>query len=166
MPQRLAGLKPVVDRKARILILGSFPGAMSLKKRQYYANKQNHFWNIMSDLFCAEKRRLSYAEKIRLLKKNRIALWDVIKSCLREGSSDNKIKDMELNDIPGLLAKYPNIKTIFFNGCTCEKILAKDKTIRLKTVCLPSTSPAHTVSYKSKKKAWANITGEDRSLKD
>jgi hypoxanthine-DNA glycosylase len=157
MPLRDRCFPPIVDGKSKILILGSFPGKASLKKRQYYGHKQNRFWVILSELLKEDFESAGYLEKIRLLRKHRIALWDMIDSCRRRGSSDNNIKDMALNDIPGLLAEYPNIKSVFVNGHKAESVLLKDSDIHIGAKYLPSTSPAHTMPYVVKKRAWSAI---------
>ena len=46
---------------------------------------------------------------------NKIALWDVIKCCEIKGSSDNSIKNVNINDI-NYLIKKSNIKYIFVTG--------------------------------------------------
>jgi hypothetical protein len=47
---RLYGLKPLVDSRTRVLVLGSFPGAASLAAQPYYAHPRNQFspivWSI------------------------------------------------------------------------------------------------------------------------
>ncbi|WP_338067626.1 uracil-DNA glycosylase family protein [Algoriella xinjiangensis] len=38
---------PILSNEPRILILGSLPGDLSIKKNQYYAHPQNRFWKIL-----------------------------------------------------------------------------------------------------------------------
>jgi hypothetical protein len=48
---RLQGLAPVVGPGAKLLVLGSFPGVVSLTAQQYYAHPRNQFWPILSALW-------------------------------------------------------------------------------------------------------------------
>jgi len=43
----MEGMPPIGSTQSRVLILGSFPSAISLEKGQYYGNGKNHFWDIM-----------------------------------------------------------------------------------------------------------------------
>jgi hypoxanthine-DNA glycosylase len=69
------GFPPIANERAKVLILGSMPGEESLRKNEYYANPKNIFWKIMAGLF-KFGQDASYEERKRILKKNRIALWD------------------------------------------------------------------------------------------
>ena len=51
---RVRSFPPIVDAKARILILGSMPGKASLAAGQYYAHAQNLFWRILGDVTGAD----------------------------------------------------------------------------------------------------------------
>lgn len=156
--ERIQSFPPIVDYQSRILILGSIPGVKSLEMQQYYAHPQNNFWRIIFNIL-DETYLLDYAERISFLKENRIALWDVIESCERKGSTDSTIKNEEENDIIGLLTNYPNIKAIFCNGQKSYKNLSKilkDK-INIPVFILPSTSPLHTISLEKKKEQWQKI---------
>ena len=107
--------QPIIDKRSKVLILGSLPGVRSLRENEYYANGQNSFWKIMFSVFVMPYSS-DYRTKIGLLAENRIALWDVIKSAERTGSSDSSIRTAIPNDVPGLLKGYPAISSIIFNG--------------------------------------------------
>lgn len=107
---------PLVNEDSRILILGSLPGAESLRAGQYYAYQYNHFWKIIFEILNDGWELTDYGEKCALLLRGGLALWDVAESAEREGSLDSRIKNLEPNDIPGLLKRYANIRFLIFNG--------------------------------------------------
>lgn len=155
---RISSFPPVISKDSNILILGSVPGIKSLEMQQYYAHPQNKFWRILFELF-NEDYTTDYAEKIDLLKKNKIAVWDVIDSCERKGSLDTKIKNENHHNILQLLDDFPLIKVIFCNGQksfkTLEKLLPDDS--KIPVFVLPSTSPAYTIPYQQKLKDWSAL---------
>lgn len=108
-------LPPVIDESTKVLILGSMPSQLSLQKQQYYGNPRNHFWPIIGKILNCEIPS-DYDERIKLLKKHHIGLWDTIQSCEREGSSDASIRNVIPNDFKNLLLTYSNIRIILFNG--------------------------------------------------
>ena len=109
------GLRPNIDKDCRALILGSMPGVKSLEAQQYYAHPQNRFWPMMAHLL-GEELPSAYEEKLAMLLRHHIALWDSIGSCEREGSLDSAIRDEQGNDFAALLQEYPGIRAIYFNG--------------------------------------------------
>ena len=111
----LTGLPPLADSGARVLLLGSMPGAVSLHQQQYYAHPRNLFWPIMANLagFNAD---LPYTEKTQALINSGAALWDVIGSCQRSGSLDSAIRDEQVNDFAGFFRCHPELAAIGFNG--------------------------------------------------
>lgn len=142
---RLTGLPPVVGESPKVLILGSFPSAISLEKKEYYANLRNRFWHLMEALLGIQAV-LPYHMRTVRLKERRIALWDVTKECEREGSDDAAIKNEVINDIPGFLRDRPTISVIILNGGGAARIFHRQFPEGLPGIMiftLPSTSPAN-----------------------
>jgi len=158
MSKRPVCFFPIVDKYSKILILGSFPGPLSLEKCEYYAYPRNQFWKMVFGLLGAEEPA-TYRGKVRALKAHRIALWDVIASCHRNNASDSNISKPVFNDIAGLLKRYPGIQAVFCNGTKSYSVYkSRHKAICLPVTYLPSTSPAHASStFERKKKAWSRI---------
>lgn len=139
-------IAPVYDRNSRILILGTMPSPKSREYGFYYSHPQNRFWRVVSDLY-GEPVSVTNEEKTAFLLRNRIALWDVLKSCRIEGADDSSIKDPVANDISGLLAQT-DIRAVFTTG---TKAAALYKRLCRETageaISLPSTSPANCRHY-------------------
>lgn len=161
---RLQGLPPLAARKARVLILGSMPGAASLQAQQYYAHPHNLFWPFMQELLGID-RTLPYARRTRLLTARGVAVWDVIASCERRGSLDADIRDETVNDFPAFLAAHPRLEAIFLNGRKAEATFRRhalpllgERLAGREPVALPSTSPANaSVDRHRKLAAWRRI---------
>lgn len=156
-------LKPIIAPDARLLILGSMPGDISLAENQYYANPRNHFWKIMFEIL-GQRESADYQTRIDLLLSHRIALWDILASCERQGSLDANIRNVALNDIAGLLAQHPGIETLVLNGGEADRRLNKKyrQTLspRLRFVRFPSTSPVpgrNVLSYEEKVQVWRGL---------
>lgn len=155
---------PVAATTARVLILGSMPGAESLRAGRYYAHPRNAFWRIMGDLVDAPPE-LPYAIRLRRLRQAGIALWDVLAACARVGSLDAAIDERSIiaNDLVSFLVRHPGITHVFFNGATAERCFRRHvqpalEADVLKLQRLPSTSPAHAaLAYAGKLQAWRVI---------
>lgn len=149
---------PFIDYETEILILGTMPGIASLEKQEYYAHPRNHFWKIIYTLFDQLPVSSIFEEKVQLLKKNKIGIWDVLENCERKGSLDIHIKNHRANDFQSLFKKYPKIKTIIFNGKESHKYFLKSfgqiKGITYRV--MPSTSPANTMSFENKLITWSS----------
>jgi double-stranded uracil-DNA glycosylase len=155
---------PIEGPGARILILGSMPGQMSLQRQQYYAHPQNAFWKIMGALlgFAPDA---DYGVRVVALQSHGVALWDALQSCDRPGSADAAIDPAtaQPNDIPALLLRQPGIGRIGFNGAAAEKFFRQwmgnalpESGVEL--VRLPSSSPAYAVmSLAQKTEAWRRL---------
>src|SRR5580693_8936600 len=122
---RISCLAPIADERSEALILGTFPGVKSLTKGEYYGNPQNHFWQILEKTLNIKKDSSFASKRNALLKKN-IALWDVLKSCEREGSLDDAIKNEVPNNIPLFLKKHSGIRAIAFNGGNARKLAQRE----------------------------------------
>lgn len=152
----LRSLPPISTPTARILILGSMPGAVSLQRQQYYAHPQNAFWRIIARLYGEAP---TYTAKARCLKRHRLAVWDVIATCRRTGSLDSAITHPRYNDLAGWARRHPHLRGVVLNGQTAAKhyrayAQAHPALQRLRVRCVPSTSPAHTIPLARKLRAW------------
>ena len=136
-------IPPVFDSDSRILILGSFPSVKSREAGFFYGHPRNRFWTVLAAVFGGNEPR-TVEEKINFLKRNRVALWDVIGACDIEGSADASIKNAVPNDLSVILAAA-DIKAVFVNGKTALGYYNKYLLPATggKAVCLPSTSPAN-----------------------
>lgn len=159
----LVGLAPIADERARVLILGSFPGEASLAASAYYGHPRNHFWRLLGGVIGLggdeSPEALDHPQRIAWLKAHRIAVWDVIAQCERKGSLDTAIRAEVANDIGGLLARCTGIAVIAFNGGKSASYLARVAAIpgasSRTLVRLPSSSPANaTHSLAVKQAAW------------
>ncbi|MGV8940176.1 MAG: DNA-deoxyinosine glycosylase [Lysobacter sp.] len=161
MTPRLHSFPPIASADARVLILGTMPGARSLQDNQYYAHPQNRFWPFMGRLLGIDPT-LSYAERCIRLAAAGVALWDVLASCEREGSLDSAIRDdtAHANDLTGLFKACPDLRTILFNGAKAENSYRRFVAPQLvsdgkRYLRLPSTSPANASQRPADKlEAW------------
>lgn len=153
----LQGLPPVAGPATRLLVLGSFPGVASLQAQQYYGHPRNHFWPIVSALFGQPLAEWPYARRVAWVQRQGLGLWDVYACCRRPGSLDADIRDAELNDLPGLVARLPRLKLIAHNGGESARVMRLTGALGLPVLRLPSTSPAN-ASWRFERKlaAWAS----------
>lgn len=163
---RARGFPPIAAADARVLVLGSMPGVASLAQGQYYAHPRNAFWPIMGRLFGAGLEA-SYADRRRILKSQRVAVWDVLRECGRAGSLDSAIDvaSERANDFVAFFRRHPQIDAVFFNGQKAERafrrhamrdVLQLEREIVFQR--LPSTSPAHAGRHFDEKlAAWQAV---------
>ena len=156
MSKRISAFPPVLPARARVLVLGSMPSVESLNRGFYYAHPRNAFWRILSDVF-EEPFPQEVADRVSLLHRHGVALWDVLQSCCREGSLDSAIRDPLPNDFDVVFQSCPDIDSILFNGATAHQLFAKWEKKYLDGRIwrrLPSTSPAYTLPYERKLALW------------
>lgn len=159
---------PIAHANATLLILGSMPGKASLRAGEYYAHPRNYFWRMMGALVLLEPES-PYAQRVHALKLARIAVWDVLHSCARQGSLDANIdKDSQIpNDFQAFFASHANITHVFFNGSAAEQIYLRNvlpglNVQQIEYLRLPSTSPANaSIPFERKLEAWKSILRRD-----
>ncbi|MHB1485901.1 MAG: DNA-deoxyinosine glycosylase [Saccharofermentanales bacterium] len=136
-------IEPVYDENSQILILGTFPSVKSRETSFFYGHPKNRFWQVISAVYnCAVPEDVE--AKKRFLISRKIALWDVVKQCEINGSSDMSIRNVIPNDIDMILSES-KIRYIFTNGKMAEKLFRKyiRPQIKIDAISLPSTSPAN-----------------------
>ncbi|WP_309612862.1 DNA-deoxyinosine glycosylase [Flavobacterium sp.] len=156
---KIQSFPSISDSNAKILILGTMPGAQSLAVSEYYGNRRNHFWQLLFTL-CNETYSTDYQTKKNLILNNHIALWDVLQACEREGSLDSAILKEVPNDFVDFLKAHPHITHIFFNGQQAAKFFKKYVAVdsNYTLVTLPSTSPANAgINFEGKLATWRQI---------
>ena len=152
---------PVADARTRVLILGSLPGEQSLARGEYYGNRQNRFWHLVSAVFGQDLVPLDYAARLAALRALGVGLWDVVAEAERPGSLDASIRAHEGNDLRALVAGLPALQVIGFNGGTAARLGIKalgEKAGMYRVVLLPSSSPAHTLAFAEKLKMWGKLS--------
>ncbi|MEE0699499.1 MAG: DNA-deoxyinosine glycosylase [Bacilli bacterium] len=136
-------LSPYYDNGSVVLILGSMPSVKSKELGFYYMHPQNRFWKTLARVY-NETTPINIQERKDFLTRHKIALWDVIESCVITGSSDSSIANVKPNNINKIL-KDSNVKQIFTTGKKAYNLYNKyclSKT-KKEAISLPSTSPAN-----------------------
>lgn len=153
---RLQGLPPIISPQARLLVLGSFPGAASLAAGRYYAHPRNHFWPILAALWQVDLPAMPYEQRVEELRRRGLAVWDVYASCAREGSLDSAIREPVMNDLAGLRRIAPGLALAAHNGGESARAMKLTAALGWEVLRLPSTSPANASwSFERKREAWA-----------
>jgi len=165
------GFGSVARADARVLVLGSLPGKVSLQRGEYYAQPRNAFWRIMGEIAGASPDR-PYKDRLQLLIEHGIALWDVCAAGRRSGSLDSAIElpTVETNDFGEFLRVHSGIRLICFNGQKAKEIFDRKVSPQppylFERICyevLPSTSPAHAgMPFEQKLSRWRAVLGEVR----
>lgn len=119
--------EPFLPTDSRILILGSFPPPPARWSMDfYYPNITNDFWKMMGVIFFNDERHfiIEGIKKFNLplitdfLEEKGIALYDAATS-IRRGkgnASDLHLEIVEATNIPALLSKIPQCRTIAVTG--------------------------------------------------
>ena len=94
------GFPPIAAPDARILVLGSLPGQMSLARQQYYAQPHNAFWRIMGALVdagtCLRARDAGCDAYQSLARADSGTLLDAAGDLLHTGPTATNVGDLVL----------------------------------------------------------------------
>ena len=135
--------KEIKDENSQILILGSFPSVVSREQNFYYMNKNNRFYKVLSKIFNEDFYNCDVEQKIKLLKKYHIALYDVVNKCFIYKSSDSSIEIVSYLNLEQII-EVTKISTIFLNGKVSYNLFIKKyPNILYPAIYLPSTSSAN-----------------------
>jgi TDG/mug DNA glycosylase family protein len=165
------GFAPIARADARVLILGTLPGQVSLAKQQYYGQRHNTFWRIMGELFGFDAA-LPYEARTLRLEQEHVALWDVCAAAHRPGSLDSAIdtRSMQPNDFAAFLPAHPALRFIAFNGAKAAELFERKvlpgfpAAAKIASMRLPSTSPAHAaMPYAEKVRLWEAVRNHART---
>ena len=146
------------DKDSRVLILGTIPSPKSREQGFYYGHPQNRFWKVHADVLDEEFPQ-TVEERKGFLKRNHIALWDVLESCEIKGASDVSIRNARPNDMNRIL-QAADIRAIFATGAKAAQLYKKlcFPECGVEAVRLPSTSPANCgCSYEKLREAYSQI---------
>ena len=152
-------INPIYNKKSNILILGTFPSVKSRENKFFYSHPQNRFWKIIAYITNTSPVPSTIDEKKNMLLNNKIALFDVIKSCDITGSSDTSIKNVEPWDL-SIILDACNIKKIYANGNKAYELYMKYcyNNLKRSIIKLPSTSPANaSFNFERLLSEWSQI---------
>lgn len=155
----IVSLDPILPQNPIIFILGSKPGNLEFKKQEYYANNGNAFWKIIFEI-TAEVFSKNYSERIDVLKRNHIAVWDIIESGERVKPGAQNVKNEIPNPVNEIIEMYPSVKQIIFNGQKAHDLYHKhfNKIEGINYAAVLSTSPANTrFSFREKLNNWKKV---------
>ncbi|MEO5698411.1 MAG: DNA-deoxyinosine glycosylase [Burkholderiaceae bacterium] len=157
----LQGLAPVIDARARLVVLGSFPGVASLRAQQYYGHPRNQFWPLLAALWEVDLTALPYLQRVAVAQAHGLGLWDVYAGCEREGSLDSAIRNARPNELATLTRIAPGLRAIAHNGGESARAMHATRALGLAVHRLPSTSPANASwNFERKLAAWRAVFEE------
>lgn len=135
--------EPICNEHSKILILGTMPSPKSREIGFYYGHPRNRFWPVLAEV-CGEQYPETKQDKIDMVLRNHIAIWDVLAGCDICGADDSSIKNPVPNDMDVIL-HHADIKAVFTTGSKATTLFKKYCTPKcgMEAIMLPSTSPAN-----------------------
>jgi len=152
--------EPLCDEASRVLILGTIPSPKSREMGFYYGHPQNIFWRTLAEVLGQPEPPYDVGARRDFALRNRVALWDVLRSCEIDGASDASIRNPVPNRFRPLL-DASRIHAIFTTGMTATKLFAElcAEEAGMGSVYLPSTSPANraTQARPAFRERWSQV---------
>lgn len=128
----------------------------SLAAQRYYAHPQNQFWRLAGTVIDRDLASLAYEDRLAALLDAGIGLWDMVATAARAGSLDSAIRAPEINDLAAL--DLPALRAVASNGAASAALAARHWAGRgVPLIRLPSSSPAYTLAFESKRAAWLEL---------
>lgn len=161
---KVMAFAPVYTEHSHILIVGTWPSPKSRAQSFYYGHPQNRFWPLIARLL-GRQTPADIPDKVALIQKNGLALWDVIEHCTITGASDASIREVTPTDIAGLCRCAP-IRLVLCNGVTAYRLCEKYQRLPagVQAVQLPSTSPANAAcNMQALVAAWGKWIGPEHA---
>ncbi|MDQ8006543.1 MAG: hypothetical protein REI64_17200 [Pedobacter sp.] len=146
--------------KVKHLFLGTFNPYGGKSVAYFYGREKNFTWNILSKIFTSHFNRNNINELLPLLKQNKIACMDMIRSVnaleefvpgiIGEGYRDSKIINRKINRnyntlfINEVIRKNPGIKvySTWGKGSTLKSWIEEVSSVESNVISLASPSPA------------------------
>ena len=156
-------IEPVFDSDSRVLILGTMPSPKSREVGFYYGHPRNRFWKVLA-LVLGESEPSSITEKIALLHRRHIALWDVLAACEIEGASDASIRQPKPNNLACIFSAAP-IRAVFTTGAAAYRLYQK---YQAPLTCLPPArliAPSHWNNLLKRTEKFCSIWIDNRVQK-
>jgi TDG/mug DNA glycosylase family protein len=159
---QIEGFPPIAQPDARVLVLGSMPGIASLRAGEYYGHPRNAFWRIVAERYAFDPNA-PYETRVSLVQHAGLAVWDVLKYCVRSGSLDSAIRHQGIvpNSFSHFFDTHTCIKRVCFNGTQSAALFKRYVMASLANPhqyewrVLPSTSPANAaMSFEKKLAIW------------
>lgn len=125
--------EPFLPEHSKVLMLGSFPPPEKRwAMRFYYPNKTNDMWRIMGLVFFSDKGKFllpgGYDEVAirKFASEYGIAMYDAaVKVVRRKGNASDKFLEVvEPLDVPGMLLRLPECRTVVTAGEKSAEIVA------------------------------------------
>ena len=109
---------------------------------------------------------LDYDARVKRITSSGLALWDVLKTCDRDGSLDSSIvqSSEEPNDVHDFVSRHPSLRVIVLNGAKAAASYrrwigqSRDPRPLPPSIAVPSTSGANTsFTHESLLEAWTDL---------